>query len=281
MAELCLTVDLEEWYHTLWFDADQVIRRHYSGRYPRGDFVEPLREILALLGRHRARATFFVLKEIAVGFPEVVQQIHDEGHEIGSHGHAHVDLVNDAMFEEREAEVRHALTRIVGEKVRGFRAPNLRTSGGMINSLERIGYAFDSSIMPSVKIPGWYGGLAPQRPYPPSHQDPRLIDGGRTFEEVPLLVFPGIRLPAGAGWFLRNLGADYVRTAAALQLKRGRPAVLYVHPWEVAESPRIPGIPGHVFRRTGRYVLGAIETLIVELEAKKTTISEMLEDGWA
>jgi len=57
--------------------------------------------------------------------------------------------------------------------------------------------------------------------------------------------------------------------------------VIYVHPWEAAENPRIPGIPGHVFRRTGRYVLDAIEALMVELEAKKTTISEMLEGGGA
>ncbi|MBO3803055.1 MAG: polysaccharide deacetylase family protein [Candidatus Brockarchaeota archaeon] len=278
MPHLCVTVDLEEWYHTLWFDAGEVVNRHCGGKYPKGGFLGPLKEILALLRRHRARATFFVLKEIAEGFPEAVRQVHDEGHEVGSHGYRHGDLSADPKFEEKEAETRRLLCSIVGEGVRGFRAPNLKVNGDMIDSLGRIGYSFDSSIMPSVRIPGWYGGFAPQHPYKPSRLDPRRADGGSGFVEVPLLVFPGLRLPAGAGWFVRNLGASYVRAAAEMQLKLKRPAILYVHPWEAAEDPGFPEVPGHVFRRVGRYVLGALEVLLSELDAKKATVSEMLQE---
>ncbi|MGQ9514208.1 MAG: polysaccharide deacetylase family protein [Thermoproteota archaeon] len=277
MPHLCLTIDLEEWYHTLWFDSEEVIRRYYGGRCPKGGFEDPLREITALLRRHGARATFFVLREIVEEFPEVVEQVYREGHEVASHGYKHGNLAIDPEFEDREAEMRHLLSKLVGEKVRGFRSPNLKMSRNMIQSLERIGYTFDSSIMPSIKIPGWYGGLAPQHPYTPSPIDPMRVDGEREFKEVPLLVYPGIRLPAGAGWFLRNFGISYVRAAAKMQLRRGRPVILYIHPWEAAEDPRFPGVPPHVFRRVGAYVLEAIEILLSELNAKKVTISEMLQ----
>jgi peptidoglycan/xylan/chitin deacetylase (PgdA/CDA1 family) len=281
LPHLCITVDLEEWYHTLWFDAEEVINKHYGGRYPRGSFAGPLKQILALLRRQRARATFFVLKEIAEDFPEIVQQLHDEGHEICSHGYKHGDLSADPDFEEKEDATRRLLSRVVGEKVMGFRAPNLKVNGEMIGSLERIGYSFDSSIMPSLRIPGWYGGFAPQHPYPPSNSDPRRVDGGSKFKEVPLLVFPGLRLPAGAGWFLRNFGVSYVKAAAEMQLKMKRPAILYVHPWEVAENPGFQEAPRHVFRRVGAYVLGALEFLLEELDADKVTVSEMLQREWS
>ena len=42
-------------------------------------------QILELLGRHRAKATFFLIGERAARHPEMVARIRDAGHEVGNH----------------------------------------------------------------------------------------------------------------------------------------------------------------------------------------------------
>jgi peptidoglycan/xylan/chitin deacetylase (PgdA/CDA1 family) len=42
-------------------------------------------QVLELLGRHRAKATFFLIGERAARHPEIVRQIRDAGHEVGNH----------------------------------------------------------------------------------------------------------------------------------------------------------------------------------------------------
>ncbi|MGW3270866.1 polysaccharide deacetylase family protein [Streptomyces kronopolitis] len=49
-------------------------------------------EILRILHRHGARATFFVLGENAVAFPGLLQVIADEGHAVGNHTWSHPQL---------------------------------------------------------------------------------------------------------------------------------------------------------------------------------------------
>lgn len=49
-------------------------------------------EILRILHRHGARATFFVIGENAVAFPGLLQVIADEGHAVGNHTWTHPQL---------------------------------------------------------------------------------------------------------------------------------------------------------------------------------------------
>jgi peptidoglycan/xylan/chitin deacetylase (PgdA/CDA1 family) len=45
--------------------------------------------ILDLLKKHGVRATFFILGEKAKKYPELIQRIINEGHELGEHGYRH------------------------------------------------------------------------------------------------------------------------------------------------------------------------------------------------
>lgn len=49
-------------------------------------------QVLDLLARHQAKATFFLLGESAVRHPRLVRRIAEEGHVIGSHAWTHVSL---------------------------------------------------------------------------------------------------------------------------------------------------------------------------------------------
>ena len=49
-------------------------------------------EILAILREHKAKATFFVVGDMAQQWPDMVKQIHREGHALGNHTQGHPDL---------------------------------------------------------------------------------------------------------------------------------------------------------------------------------------------
>jgi peptidoglycan-N-acetylglucosamine deacetylase len=49
-------------------------------------------KVLDILRAKKTKATFFVVGEFAVRFPEVIARIRAEGHSIGGHGYHHVDL---------------------------------------------------------------------------------------------------------------------------------------------------------------------------------------------
>src|SRR6187402_1174611 len=84
-----LTIAVED-----YFDATAVNplvpTRHKDRMDPR--VVENTERALALLRRHRQRATFFVLGRVAERHPEIVQRIYEEGHEVACKGYDHKPL---------------------------------------------------------------------------------------------------------------------------------------------------------------------------------------------
>jgi peptidoglycan/xylan/chitin deacetylase (PgdA/CDA1 family) len=89
--------------------------------------------VLAVLGAHNVRATFFVLVERAEAQPALVRRLLDEGHEIGLHGldHARLTTLRRDEVAAQVAGGRRRLERVAGRAVRLFRPPygaqNLRT----------------------------------------------------------------------------------------------------------------------------------------------------------
>jgi len=279
---LSLTVDVEEWYHGLWPGSDEIVSEYYGHDVPKGTFIEPLQRLLEIFEKHHVCSTFFVLGEVAEFFPEMVEKIYDSGHEIASHSHLHRDLtrISRTELEKSEKENRHLLGKITGETPKGFRAPLFKIDADIIDSLENMGYVYDSSVVPSIKIPGWFGYQnAPLHPYHPDKRNLTKQSSHRSFFEVPLAVFPWVRLPAGGGWFLRNFGVRYAEAAIKLLLRKGIPVILYVHPLDVCSNvPRLKGIPFHVSRRCGGYTLKAIEHILETFDCQKRCIHDMLEN---
>lgn len=282
---LSLTVDVEEIYHDLWPPAEEKILKHYGYKLPKGTFFKPLQNILEIFDKHHVRSTFFVLGEVGEAFPEIVEEIHGLGHEIASHGYMHKDLTKVPFdeLEKMEKKNRSLLAKMTGETPKGFRAPNLKINTKVLDLLEKIGYIYDSSVAPSVKIPRWFGYFgAPLHPYRPKRQNLVQQSQSRDFYEVPVAVFPYIRMPAGGGWFLRNLGVNYVEAAIRFLLRRNVPVVLYLHPLDVdANVPKFDGVPFHVTRRCGEYMLKAVEHILRAFDyCKKVSIQEMLEERY-
>lgn len=272
---LSLTVDVEEWYHGLWPGSDKIVSEYYGHDVPKGTFIEPLQRLLEIFEKHRVRSTFFVLGETAEFSPEMVETIYDLGHEIASHSYLHRDLtkISSTELEKSEKENRHLLGKITGETPKGFRAPLFKINSEIISLLRKVGYLYDSSVIPSIRIPGWFGYYsAPISPY--------VLAGQRNkFFEVPTTVFPILRLPAGGGWFLRNFGVNYIKTAVRFLLRRKKPAVLYIHPLDMGKAiPRLNGIPFHVTRRCGQSTLDAIEHILKTFQCRRVSVLEILRN---
>ncbi|MBI2215423.1 MAG: polysaccharide deacetylase family protein [Acidobacteria bacterium] len=84
-------------------------------------------EILAILRRHGAKATFFVKGALAAARPELVRMIADEGHEIANHSHDHPSatfwcLPPGAIRREID-RCNDAIADILGAPPSRFRAP--------------------------------------------------------------------------------------------------------------------------------------------------------------
>ncbi|WP_020578374.1 bifunctional polysaccharide deacetylase/glycosyltransferase family 2 protein [Actinopolymorpha alba] len=90
-------------------------------------------EILEVLRRHRARATFFVLGSKVATHPDLTRRIVAEGHELGSHTYTHVDLGALPPWQ-RQLELaltQKALAGAVGEHTRLVRPPYSSTPSGL------------------------------------------------------------------------------------------------------------------------------------------------------
>lgn len=230
------TIDLEEYFQVLAFQS-RVARSDWWRFESR--VGAQVHELLDLLARHHARATFFVLGWVADRHAELIRTIANAGHEIASHGwdHARVTQQTPLQFRISIRRTKDALERISGTPVLGFRAPNFSIVPGREWALDVLieeGYRYDSSLFP-VRRPG-YG-------YPNGSTDPHWLKrpAGRLAEIPPTtLRWCGMRLPAAGGAYFRLLPYGVVRAAFRQAERRGVPGTFYIHPWELDPAqPRL------------------------------------------
>lgn len=151
-----LSFDTEEWY---------IEKINFGGREFRyKELDDKLFELLDELDKHKFKATFFCLGQLAKEYPDRVRWISDRGHEIGCHTNTHKWL-NKMTPEELLADTTEALSRLedlTGKKVESFRAPAFSISADNKWALEVLvdcGIKYDASIFPSSRDFGGFGGL--------------------------------------------------------------------------------------------------------------------------
>ena len=202
------------------------------------------RRILDLLDRHGSKATFFFLGWIAERLPDLVADVVSAGHELGSHGYDHKLLgeLGEQGFLEDLRRTGDILEQSGGHRPRLFRACTWsidRSTLWALPILRAEGIEIDSSIFP-VFHPDYGIASAPAEPY-------RIdLDGKGDLLEFPPLIWRvlGRRVPVGGGGYLRLFPLRFLHAALRQSSARGRPACLYLHPWEVdPKQPRL-GLKG-------------------------------------
>jgi len=82
--------------------------------------------LLELLSKHEIKATFFVVGQKAERYPEIILQIHKNGHAIGNHSYTHPHLIFKSK-EIIEGEIKRtdkAVFEITGKRPTLFRPPH-------------------------------------------------------------------------------------------------------------------------------------------------------------
>jgi polysaccharide deacetylase family protein (PEP-CTERM system associated) len=232
-----MTVDVEEHFQVSAFD--RVIPRaaweSFDSRVERNTH-----RLLDLFDEFGVRATFFVLGWVARNRPALAREIDKRGHEVASHGYGHC-LVYQQSATEFGADVRRAkdvLEDAVGRPVVGYRAPSYSITPRSLWALDvlaQAGYEYDSSIFPIRHDRYGFPG-APRFLY-------RVSGRPRTIVEIPpsTVQVGGVTLPAAGGGYFRLLPYGWTRwSLSRINAQEGRPAVFYLHPWEIdPDQPRI------------------------------------------
>jgi polysaccharide deacetylase family protein (PEP-CTERM system associated) len=232
-----LSIDLEEWYHS------ELVE---GRRSPFSQAEEATKPILDLLDRYQAKASFFVVGEVAEQNPRLIQSIFQRGHEIGCHTFSHklVWNLDEGLFREELEHFHSVMEKILGRvEIRGFRAPCFSIDNRnrwALKVLMDFGYQYDASIFP-LKINPLYGvSGAPTRPYRISLEDVRKENPQSLLMEFPLcpLMIGKLKIPISGGFYLRALPSSFLYWGLR-RINRTQPFLLYFHPWEGYEkTPR-------------------------------------------
>lgn len=199
--------------------------------------------LLALFDEAGVKATFFTLGWVARRCPALVRRIAEGGHEVASHGYGHqrVDTAGPEAFRADVARARAVIEDAAGVAVKGYRAPTFSVGHHTPWAwpiLEAEGHAYSSSVYPVRR--DLYGVPdAPLTLYRPAGVS-RLV-------EIPISAvrLGGRNWPAGGGGYFRLLPYALSRMAIGrVNADGARPAVFYLHPWEIDPGqPRVRGTP--------------------------------------
>ncbi len=273
-----MTVDVEDYYQVSAFE--RVVARERWPEYESRVAANTDR-LLGIFAESGVRATFFVLGWVAERDASIVRRIAAAGHEIASHGYGH-RLVYDQKPEEFRDDVRRGralLQEASGQPVMGYRAPSFSITERSLWALDILieeGFTYDASIFP-IRHDRYGIPDAPRHPFWVSEGVeksgvaraskagngcwPASASGygeaSRPSDRPGLLEIPGstirlagLNLPVGGGGYFRILPYWWTRTGIRrLNEKEGRPAIVYLHPWEVdPKQPRLAGSPLSRFR---------------------------------
>ncbi len=267
-----ISIDLEDWFCV----------NNFRDIIPKDDWEncelrvrESTQNILKLLNNHNVKATFFVLGWIAERVPDLIKNIHAQGHEIATHGYSH-SLITEMTPEKFKEDLSKAIKiteEIVETKIIGFRAPSFTIVNKTLWALDILndcGIKYDSSVFPITFHPDYGMDDVELTPFQIT----------KAIIEFPLTVAEvfGKKIPCSGGGYFRLYPYSITKYLLKQCLKQERPIIFYCHPWEV--DPDQPKMKLPLMKKFRHYVnlsktIDKLEKLLTDFEF--TTVKEALE----
>jgi polysaccharide deacetylase family protein (PEP-CTERM system associated) len=188
--------------------------------------------LLEFLDTLQVKATMFVPGYVAELFPALVRHMAEAGHEVGSHGHRHMDAASLQRKEFREEIVvsKKILEEIISKEVVVYKDPCwgiTPQTPWAYDELIEAGYRMDNTAQPSLlKALGWSS----------DEMLPFMYKDTLTVVPVTSATFFGKTMPFNGGLFCAYIPATVqVRYYKKLNA-RSIPFNYYCHPFEI--TPR-------------------------------------------
>ncbi len=243
-----LTIDVEDWFHILDSPAVPNIEQWSNLESRIKGNVE---KILIMLDSFSVRATFFWLGWAAERHKDILQQCCKAGHEIASHGYAHVLAykVGKEGFKHDIEWGKKVLEDITGSDIKGFRAAGFGIKDDTkwaFDIIKEVGYEYDSSIFPSTR---GHGGAAKS---PLGSYIINTKAGPLPEISMSAINIMGKKLNLFGGGYLRLAPRSLIEWGIKKLHKSNHPLIVYVHPREI--DPEHPRLSLCMFRRFKSYV---------------------------
>ena len=192
MGKIAVTIDYE-------FD--------WGGRVQSAYAIDKMTDkVLDILSRNNANSTFFISTETVDKTKKHIQDIHNAGHEIASHGHNHnyqYDTLSKDALEYEISTSKQILEDLTSDEIYGFRTPQFRKNQYTEELLLKHNYTYDSSSVNTNFLDRYKRN---------QYQNGKL----KNFSVSSLFD----RIPAGVKWM--NLVGNHIKESEDIQ-------VIYVH----------------------------------------------------
>lgn len=254
----------------LSFDIEEFdLPEEYSASIAEKDKFEISRKgtesLIDLLHSVTTKASFFVTGVFAERYPELIQQMISDGHEVASHGMDHSRFEIAHLKQSKEV-----LEKISGKEVIGFRMARLAPVNKQ--DIKNAGYVYESSLNP-IWLPGHYCNF--RAPLLPFQENCGLW-------QFPVSAIPYVRFPLF--WLsFKNLPLSIYQYATKSAICMTGYYNMYSHPWEYNAQSKEKrwNIPGFVVRHAGDEQLSRLKQLISYLSSQGNfvTFSEYLNSN--
>ena len=229
MKNFFLTLDLEEWYHLEYF---KDIRENQSFDH----FIFRLDNFFNFINQNNIKITVFVVAELALKYPKIIEKISNDGHEIACHGLNH-DLVYNKSYSEFKNELIKAkkiLEDIINKPIYGYRAPCFSMMDERLEILKDLNFKYDSSyikfsqhkLYKTLKLNDF------------KYKDHLVYENKNFFEfEIPTLnFFKFLQLPISGGGYFRILPYFLFKILFKIYSKKYKNFNFFIHPFELDDS---------------------------------------------
>jgi len=111
-------------------------------------------ELLTILKAKNAKATFFILGKNGETYPDLLEQIGADGHEIANHAYSHARLarLSDDDIKSEMNRTDALILNVTGQKAHLIRPPDNSYNNNVVNIAHQLGYTF---VLWSVDTKDW------------------------------------------------------------------------------------------------------------------------------
>lgn len=221
-----LSIDLESWASPPIPEYVRLTSQEKK-KLDNGHIKKSAIEILRILKKNNTKLTFFTVGQLYDWYPEVVEMIASQGHEIAYHTYSHDAALDEKSLIQGIIKSKKFIQRF---KPIGFRAPRISLKNdNLLKILNKSGFKYDSSS---------YGPF----------KNKKQVHG---IWELPVTSFAGI--PIGSGYFIGMLNKKIEWLYNKIN-KNGSPVISFIHNWQVLK-PIDPTFPDNKYLLTHPYYL--------------------------